>query len=141
MDHWILVIVTFVAAYCIGVFRYRLAKLLSYPHRQSKNRHLWRFTCLWVLVEAGGVEPTVRSSDHKSFSERRLRFEFCPLAATADLRIHLDKSPLEPPRIGPRASPFKLRLIPGHGSSAGETLAAIKHRKRISCWHMKTALL
>ncbi len=28
------------------------------------------------LVEAGGVEPTVRRKDHRNFSERRLRFEF-----------------------------------------------------------------
>jgi len=28
------------------------------------------------LVEAGGVEPTVRKKDHKSFSERRLQFKF-----------------------------------------------------------------
>jgi len=30
------------------------------------------------MVEAGGVEPTVRKKDHKNFSERRLCFKFRP---------------------------------------------------------------
>ncbi|BAF60892.1 hypothetical protein PTH_2711 [Pelotomaculum thermopropionicum SI] len=29
--------------------------------------------CLWIhLVEAGGIEPTVRKTDHRRLSERRL---------------------------------------------------------------------
>ena len=30
------------------------------------------------MVEAGGFEPTVRKNSHRSFSERRLCFGFCP---------------------------------------------------------------
>jgi len=62
---------------------------------------------------------------------------FAPLAAAAGLRgSYLDESPFEPPRIGPRASPFKLRLIPGHGPSAGETLRIKPRRLVRCCWQL-----
>ena len=53
------------------------------------------------LVEAGGIEPTVRENDHKSFSERRLLFGFATQApAVGLLGNYLDKSYFNPPRIG-----------------------------------------
>ena len=48
--------------------------------------HLTVAECSLCMVEAGGVEPTVRKNDHKSISERSLQFNFALPPSTDELR-------------------------------------------------------
>jgi len=43
------------------------------------------------LVEAGGIEPTVRKTDHRSFSERRLHFIFRSVDAYSRASLELSR--------------------------------------------------
>ncbi len=43
------------------------------------------------MVEAGGIEPTVRKTDHRSFSERRLYFRFRATGAYSQAPLELSR--------------------------------------------------
>jgi len=75
------------------------------------------------MVEAGGIEPTVRRTDHRSISERRLQFRFCSAGAYSRAPLELSRwILLEPSENWVQASPFKWPPSPGHGPSAGRRL-------------------
>jgi hypothetical protein len=43
------------------------------------------------MVEAGGIEPAVRKTDHRSFSERRLQFSFRSAGAYSQAPLALSR--------------------------------------------------
>jgi len=85
-----------------------------------------------MVVEAGGVEPTVRKKSHKTFYERRLCFRFRSVGA------HNQASPELSRWMSPRASENWLKgnpvfydtPNPAPQAGAGGMLAAIKQLER-----------